>query len=167
MAEAHFREALAVGQRDAALLAAYADFLFDQQRPADVRALLHNEVRADALLLRLAIAERQLADPAWMEMRQMLDDRIDAGRQRGDRVHLREEARFALSLADDPATALALALENWRVQREPADARLVLEAAVAANAPAAAAPVLTWLAETGLEDTQLTGLARQIGEMPA
>ena len=62
-AEAHFREALAVGRRDAALLAAYADFLFDRQRPADVRDLLQKEGRADALLLRLAVAERMLGRP--------------------------------------------------------------------------------------------------------
>ena len=166
-AEAHFREALEVGRRDAALLAAYADFLFDRQRPVAVRDLLQKEGRADALLLRLAVAQRMLGDPRWVENKQVLGERIAAGRQRGDRVHLREEARFALSLADDPATALSLAGENWRVQREPADARLVLEAALAAKQPAAAAPVLSWLAETGLEDAHLTGLARQVGEMPA
>ena len=41
-------------------------------------------------------------------------------------------------LRERPGEALALALANWAVQREPADARIVLEAALAAGEPAAA-----------------------------
>lgn len=167
LAETHYREALAVGRRDAYLLAAYADFLFDRQRPADVARLLADETGTDPLLLRLAVAERMLGDGDWQRKKDALADRFAANRARGDRSHLREKARFALSLADDPAAALRLAGENWQQQREPADARLVLEAAVAAGAPAAAQPVLAWLAATGLEDPSLAGLARRIKEMPA
>ena len=61
-----------------------------------------------------------------------------------------------------PAQALALASENYAQQREPADARLLLEAAVAARQPAAAAPVLKWMAESGIESTALKALATQL-----
>ena len=53
-------------------------------------------------------------------------------------------------LLDRPARALQLARENWATQREPADARILLEAALAAGDPAAARPVLDWLERTGL-----------------
>ena len=35
-------------------------------------------------------------------------------------LHRREEARFRVTIEHDPAGALALARENWKVQREPA-----------------------------------------------
>ena len=57
-AEQHFREALALGVNDQFLLAAYADFLLDRGRPAEVVALLKQWTRSDTLLLRLALAEK-------------------------------------------------------------------------------------------------------------
>ncbi len=82
-------------------------------------------------------------------------------RARGDRVHLREEARYTLEILDKPDAALALALDDWRVQKEPLDARIVLEAALAAHQPAAARDVVDWIAATHLEDERLAVLARQ------
>ena len=57
-AERHFKEALALGVNDQFLLAAYADFLLDRGRAADVVALLGGWTHSDALLLRLALAEQ-------------------------------------------------------------------------------------------------------------
>ena len=68
---------------------------------------------------------------------EQLRDRFEASRLRGDRVHLREEARFTLHLLNDPKAALKLAQENWQVQKEPADVRILLEAALAAHDAAA------------------------------
>ena len=79
-------------------------------------------------------------------------------------LHLGAESRFRLHLLDEPAAALRLARENWTVQREPIDARLVLEAALAAGDGAAARPVVGWLEETGLEDVRLAALARRLEE---
>jgi tetratricopeptide (TPR) repeat protein len=166
-AEAAFREALALGRRDVWLLAAWADFLLDQGRPQEVRRLLRDDARADPLLLRLAVAERMLDDPAWVGRHDTLRRRIDAGRARGDASHLREEARVALALADDPQAGLRLALDNWRVQREPADARVVLQATLAAGRPAEARGALNFLAATGLEDPLLADLARRLVEAGA
>jgi hypothetical protein len=60
--------------------------------------------------------------------------RFDATRRRGDTVHRREEARYALEVENDPARALGLARANFAVQKEPADARLLADAARAAGA---------------------------------
>lgn len=161
-AERHFRHALVMGEPDAYLLGALADFLLDEGRPAEVVRLLEKHVEADPLLLRLALAERALGLPAGPEHAAELARRFGASRARGDAIHLREEARFTLHLANDPENALRLALENWKLQREPVDARLVLEAARAAKRPEEARAVLAWLSETRLEDVHLAPLAREL-----
>jgi Tfp pilus assembly protein PilF len=163
-AERDFRAALALGIKDAYLLGAYADFLLDRGRPAEARELLAGETRADPLLLRLALAEQALGAPELAAHVDALTARFAASRMRGDTVHRREEARFTLHLLNDPATALQLAAENWRVQRETWDARLVLEAALAADEPSAAADVLDWLKATGLDDPQIARLVRRLRE---
>lgn len=72
------------------------------------------------------------------------------------------EARLELHLLNRPQRALKLALDNWAVQREPVDARLVLESALAADKAAAADPVLAWLIKTGLEDVRLAALRERL-----
>ena len=164
-AEKHFRAALALGRRNVYLLGAYADFLLDQNRPAEVRELLRDEQRADNLLLRLALAERRLDDPAWQPHAEVLEARFAAARQRGDGVHIASESRLRLDLRQQPQEALALALRNWaQQQREPQDARLLLEAALAADQPAAAGEVLDWLNRVKLEDRRLADLSRRLRE---
>jgi hypothetical protein len=161
-AERHFRQALSLGLRDGYLLGAYADFLLDVCRPEDVRALLGDEVRVDPLLLRLALAERRLGAVELPRHVADLGARFAANRLRGDTSHQREEARFSLSLADEPRAALRLAEANWAVQKEPWDARLLLEAALAAEQPSAARAVLDWLAAARLEDVLLDALATRV-----
>jgi hypothetical protein len=75
-------------------------------------------------------------------------DRFEASRLRGDRVHVREEARFTLHLLNDPKKALQLAQENWQVQKEPADARILLESALAAQDAASIETMRDWLKKT-------------------
>ncbi len=120
--------------------------------------------RIDPLLLRLALAERRLGARTFDEHLALLQDRFDAARRRGDSVHLREEARFTLHLLDRPGEALELARRNWATQREPADARVLLEAALAASQPAAAQPVLDWLDRTGLEHVGIEALVDRLAE---
>lgn len=161
-AEAAFREALALGITDGYLLSAYSDFLLDHGRPAEVLALLKGRERSDLLLLRLALAAKATGAPEAARWRDDLAARFDAARLRGDTVHQKEESRFALALEGDAARALALAEADWRVQREPSDARALLEAAIAARRPDAAAPVLQWLDEHQVESAVLRRLAAQL-----
>jgi len=130
-ADAHFAAARALDPRDAYLKAAYADFLLDQDRAREVVALVEADERNDALLLRLTLAEQRLPERAraYAAHRAELADRFDAARRRGDVVHRREEARYRLAIAGDAAGALALARDNWAVQREPADLRILADAA--------------------------------------
>ena len=143
-AEAAFRAALALGLPDVYLLSAYADFLLDRGRAPEVLALLKDKERSDLLLLRLAIAGKVTGAPQAAAWADALGARFDAARLRGDALHQKEEARFALAVLGQPKRALPLASANYALQREPADARVLLEAAVAAREPAAAEPVLRW-----------------------
>jgi len=92
-----------------------------------------------------------------------LEARFSAARLRGDSLHRREEARFTLHLLKQPHDALRLAQENWAVHREPWDARIYLEAALAAGSSGAAQPVLDWLQDNRVHDVRLVALARQAG----
>jgi len=158
----HFQAALAIPQRSSYLLAAYADFLLDAGRCAEAVELLKDETRVDALLLRLALAEQCLAAPQLQAHVEALGDRFAASRLRGDASHQGDEARFRLHLAHDAKAALELAQANWAVQREPRDARILLEAALAAGNPQAARDVLDRLARSGLEDVRLRALAESL-----
>lgn len=161
-AEAAYRRALALKRADGYLQAAYADFLLDRQRPAEVLMLLDGKGRSDLLLLRLALAAKALNHPSLKSWQDDLSARFDAARRRGDATHEKEESRFALSILGDAKRALDLARRNYAVQREPADARALLEAAIAARDPAAAEPVLQWMASSRIESMVLQALAARL-----
>ena len=164
-AESAFREALALNVPDVYLDAAYADFLLDRGRPAEVLQLLQGKERADVLLLRLALAAKAAGDPKAARYTREMAARFDAARLRGNTTHRKEESRFVLALQNDVPRALTLAQANFAVQKEPADARILLEAAVAAKDPAAAAPVLDWMARWHTESVALQSLADRLKAM--
>jgi tetratricopeptide (TPR) repeat protein len=163
-AEQAFAEAFKVGIKDQYLLGAYADFLLDQRRYQEVISLLQSGTRADGLLLRLTIAEQALKLSTFKSHTAELAARFAASRERGTIVHVREEARFALALLHDAEQALLLAQANWNVQREPADARILLECALATRNRTAAQPVLDWMKMNRVEDFHLQQLANQLQE---
>ena len=153
-AEQHFDAALALDPRDGYLKGAYADYLLDRDRPREVLPLLRDDTRNDGLLLRLALAEQRLPDErvSFVAHRDELAARFDAARRRGDSLHRREEARFRLTLENDADAALALARDNWAVQREPADLRILIEAARATRNADALKIAADWIAANRLED---------------
>ncbi len=133
-AERHLLLGLAALPDDVSLLAAYSDLLLAQHRHEEVARILGRDSLSDGLLLRRALAHA-VVDPARARSdRAELEARFATSRAAGRVPHLREEARFALEIAGDAGTALGLARENWQVQREPADARLLREAAARAGA---------------------------------
>jgi hypothetical protein len=168
-AERAFREALAQDVTDVYLRAAYADFLLDRARPAEVLTLLEGRGRADVLLLRLALAARAANDVRANRWADELAARFDAARARGDRTHEKEEARFMLVLRGDATRALELARDNYHLQREPSDARVLLEAVLALRtreAKAQAQPVLHWLETNRVESVVLRALADRVRALP-
>lgn len=159
-AERHFRAALAIDARDAYLKGAYADFLLDHGRAQEVLPLLRDDTRNDALLLRLALAEQLLAHEreSFAMHRDDLAARFEAARRRGDSLHRREEARFRLTIEHDARAALILARDNWAVQREPADLRILIEAARAVGDANALKVAKDWVALHRLDDPAIVAL---------
>jgi Tfp pilus assembly protein PilF len=158
----YFIEAINVRRPTAYLLGAYADFLLDLNRPEEVVELLAGHTQNDALLLRLALAKQKMAAGNLPELIDTLQARFAAGRLRQENLHQGDEARFTLHLLKQPDKALKLAQANWQLQKEPKDARILLEASIAANDPNAAEPVLELLRQTGMEHAQLRRLADRL-----
>ncbi|MGQ0596857.1 tetratricopeptide repeat protein [Aquabacterium sp.] len=148
-------QAVLAAEDDAYTQGAYVDLLLDQGRAAEVVSLLKGRERNDALLLRLAQAYAVTGDAALDRSVQALRARFAAAHERGDSVHRREEARFTLHLLKRPQEALRLAQLNWQVQKEPADARILLEAAQAAGEPQAADAVRAFMRRWGWSDKRL------------
>jgi hypothetical protein len=119
------------------------------------------------LLLRLTLAEQALHLPVVKDHTAILAARFAASRDRGTRIHLREEARFTLALLADPQRAIGLAQTNWAIQKEPWDARLLLESALAAGNRDAATPVLDWITTNHIDDTRLRELAARLSKGPS
>jgi hypothetical protein len=162
-AERHYRVALAQGITDQFLLASYADFLLQRERPQEVLRLLAGWERSDVLLLRLALAGRTVQDPRARDWLAQLRERFGAAARRGDRLHEQEAARWALELENDPTRALNYARDNYTRQKEPRDAEILMRAALAARDPAAARPALEWWKESGYEDPGVQALAAKLG----
>jgi predicted Zn-dependent protease len=164
-AEKHFSVAAGIDHPNVYLFGAYADFLLDHNQPQKVLSLLQDKSRIDALFLRIVLAKHQLAANDSDRVTEELEARFAASRMRGDNLHQGDEARFMLHVLNKPEEALRLAVANWQVQREPKDARILLEAALAARNAEAAKPVLDLLAATGMENPQLHKLAAQVGQL--
>jgi tetratricopeptide (TPR) repeat protein len=162
-AEKYFSEAVGIDPPNVYLFGAYADFLLDRHQPQKVLSLLQDKSRIDALFLRIVLAKRQLAAVDFDQAAQELEARFAASRMRGENLHQGDEARFLLHIRNKPEEAVRLAKANWQAQREPKDARILLEAALAAHDSEAAKPVLDLLAATGMEHPQLQELAARIG----
>jgi len=136
--------------------AAYADLLLRQGDAPGVLRLLQGQESFEPLLLRIAIAQRQLHDPGLDQSRARLQAAFAAEVQRSEAVHRREQARYLLEVEDQASLSLGVALDNWTVQREPDDVLVLVNAAKAAGNPAAAAPALSFVRAQGLRDVRVS-----------
>src|SRR5450631_789520 len=158
-AQRWFQRDLTLVPTDFYARAALADLLLRQRRPAEALALLAGQESFEPLLLRIAIAQRQLHDPGLTQSRARLRAAFAAETQRGEAVHRREQARFLLEVEDQAKLSLGAALENWTVQREPDDVLVLVNAAKAAGSPAAAEPALNFVRSQGLRDARVNAAA--------
>jgi len=136
--------------------------MLQQGRPADTLTLLAGQESLEPLLLRIAIAQKQLRDPALGQSSARLRAAFAAELQRGEAVHRREQARFLLEVLDQPKLSLAAALENWRVQHEPDDVLVLMHAASAAGNPGAAAPAIDFVRLQGQSDVRIDAMTPAI-----
>ena len=158
-ADAAFRAALKLDPDPYATLS-YADFLIEQQRPAEALTLLQGQTRSDAVLLRLAIAGAQAKTASAGADAAEMRERIALANQRPDakRFHGREQAMFALLVEQQPARALELARGNVVAQREPLDLLVLAQAARASGRAEALQEARRLVAQMGLRDQRTQAL---------
>jgi hypothetical protein len=166
-AERWRRAVLARDPDNAFALAAYGDFLLEQGRPAEAVRLLEPHQGVDALLLRLAMAEAAVDPARARRLAPQIQARFDAVRARGDRPHLGDEARFELVLRRRPEVAYRLAEANWRTIREPRDALILAQSALATGQASAARSTLRRLAGHDVNDRRLAGLRARLQDLAA
>jgi tetratricopeptide (TPR) repeat protein len=158
-AQRWFIQDLNLAPSDFYVRAAYADLLLRQGRAPEVLALLQGQDSFEPLLLRIAIAQKQLHDPQLAGSKSRLQAAFAAETQRGESVHRREQARFLLEVEGQADLALAAAIQNWAVQREPDDVLVLVNAARSAGKPQAASPAMAFVRAQGLSDARLSPAA--------
>ena len=159
-AETFLRQAIDLAPTDDSIRCALGDLLLDQSSSNEVIALMSVERPSLAVLLRKTIAQHRMKDSHVAETSRRFLELIEIDRQRSERAHLREEAMFALEVGGDSQAAVKLAAENFKLQRESADIRLLARSASVARNFAALNPLRTWLAATGYRDQKLEALLR-------
>jgi hypothetical protein len=159
LADTAFRAALKL-EPDAYATLSYADFLIEQKRPAEALALLKNQSRSDAVLLRLAIAGAQANTPTAAADAAEMRERIALANERPDAklFHGREQAMFALMVDHQPMLALGLARGNVGQQREPLDLLVLAQTAQASGRADALQEARRLMSEMGLHDERTQAL---------
>jgi predicted Zn-dependent protease len=159
-AEQAYKAATLAAPLDAYAAVSYADFLLHHERAADAVAVLKNQARSDAVLLRLTWARQQLhAAEAVQDLKELSERMRRDSQSAQERLgHAREHAMFALWIQKDAKRALDLARSNVTLQREPVDMLLLAQAARASQQAGALKEVGQLKKQMGLFDERLDAL---------
>lgn len=149
-ADRWFRKALAKSPGDVAAIAAHARHLRAAGRDREAVRLLAAAPATDGLRLQLMLAARALALPQAPALTEAQARRHALARAIGGEPELRDEAEYRLATGDASA-ALALALRNFRTQRDFEDVDILRRAALAARQPRALAGLQAWMRAEGLD----------------
>lgn len=132
------------------------------QHAQALQASLATVQPTDALLVQALLAASALRDPRAADLQNQVSQRMAAQAQRNEALIERPQMMFYIRHGADLPRGLALAVQSWSEQQEPADAALLIEAALASDRPAEARPVLDWMRRTGYTDPTLAALARTL-----
>lgn len=145
---------------------ALAELLNAQGRFAQAKAVIGSPPLSDALLMQALLASRGLKDGQEQRLDKMLQERYAAQALRQETLIERPRLIYLIDYGKDPAAGLALSIDNWKLQKEPPDAVLFAQAALAVDQPRAAEPVLAWAKTTGYSEPALARLIQQIQAHP-
>ncbi len=132
------------------------------QHAQALQASLATVQPTDALLVQALLAASALRDPRAADLQTQVSQRMDAQAQRNEALIERPQMMYYIRHKADLPRGLQLARDSWAEQQEPADAALLIEAALATNRPEDARAVLTWMQRTGYTDPTLAALARTL-----
>jgi len=155
-AEQWLQKAMEVSPTDLVSRLALCDVLLERKAYPQALALLETAPASEPVLLRRALASQHQDAQAASAALNAWQAAATQSAQLGIRLHLRELARGELELLNKPQQALATALQNWEIQREPSDARILAQAARANGDIASLEKVARWQLELHLEDARLS-----------
>ena len=121
----------------------------------------------DALLMQAVLASRGLKDPDESRLASQLEARLQSQALRQEALIERPKLIYQIAYGRDLKAGLALSIDNWQLQKEPPDALLFVQAALALGQARAAEPVVSWAEKTGYTDPQLTPLLGQLKAHPS
>ncbi len=141
---------------------ALAELYNEQRQPDRARRVASVKSPTDSLLVQSLLASRALNDGEAERLAAQVEGRMAVQAERGEAMIERPQMVYYIRTGRDVPRGLALASQNWREQNEPADAVLLLEAALQLNQPTAGEPVLRWMSATGYTDPVLAPLAAKL-----
>lgn len=148
-----------------------ADLLNQQGQYRQAKAVAMNQSDmgslTDALLMQALLASRGLKDADEARLASQMDARLRAQALRQEALIERPKLIYQIAYGQDLAAGLALSIENWQLQKDPPDAVLFAQAALALGQAQAAAPVVEWAEKSGYTDPQLSPLLRQLRAHPS
>jgi hypothetical protein len=158
-AETHWQTVLNEQPDDLYVRARLADWALNRGELDQALDLTSGYERVDSLAVLRAIALKQAGHPDARALADDLEQRFAEAQWRGNLLHQRDFARFQLDIAGKADLALQAASTNWEDQREPADTRLLLRAARAADASSQIRSVQSWLADNNQQDARYPEVA--------
>lgn len=145
---------------------ALAELLNAQGRPAAAKSVANVPNPSDALLVQSLLASRTLKDGDTARLAAQVAARFGSQDLRKESLIERPQMVYLIHYGHDVQAGLAMALANWRDQQEPADAVLLLQAALLTNQPKAGAGVIEWMRKTGYTEPALVALMQRIQAHP-
>ena len=113
------------------------------------------------------IASRGLNTNDEISLASQMAARLQTQSLRQESLIERPRLIYQIAYGNNLASGLALSIENWKIQKEPTDAVLFLQAALALNQAKSAEPVLRWAASTKYTDPQLSLLIDAVLKHPS
>ena len=148
-----------------------ADVLNQQGRHAQAKTVAmakqSTSALTDALLMQALLASRGLKDADEKRLASHMDARLKSQALRQEALIERPKLIYQITYGQDMAAGLALSVQNWQLHKEPPDAVLFAQAALALGLAREAEPVVKWAEQTGYTDTQLAPLIEQLKKHPS
>ena len=141
---------------DAYLSRLNVDYLIQNHKYKKAFSLIYDENNDTALMIRSAMLAKKLDDYVIFDSNKAtLSQIFNVEKRRGQSQHLREQALFNLVILESSSIALELAKQNWSVQKEPEDARILMKSALAVGDIEQIQLIKLMIKETGLIDARI------------
>lgn len=148
-----------------------ADVLNQQGRHAQAKTVAtakqNTTALTDARLMQALLASRGLKEADEKRLASQMEARLKSQALRQEDLIERPKLIYQITYGQDMAAGLALSVENWQLQKEPPDAVLFAQAALALGRAREAEPVVKWAEQTAYADPQLARLLAQLKKHPS